>query len=358
MLHESQITVEPTQHKFNNPKSISKIIALWGFSEATLGGILHAFNIPFTGLFVGGVAIILISLIAYLSDNKGSIIKTTLIVITIKGVVSPHTPLTAYFAVFLQGVAAQILFNLIKNVRLAALIFGIIAMLLSGLQKLIILTLVFGNTLWDSIDIYSSFIINEIFSGNKNPEIYSLSLMIMSFYVGIHLIAGIFFGYIAGKLPRWIDETQKSDNYSSLLDEIEVIKNNHNGKKKRKSWWKKKSGIIFILIMTAMLVLSYLFPEFGRGNVSKVAVMILRSTIIMIVWIFLLAPILLKAFHKYLNKKQKSYSADITGIIELFPYIRSILKFSWNKTKQLSKLKRVKTFLVTTLTLLLLMNLE
>ena len=356
MFHEPEITVDQSQPNLNQPKSISKIIALWGFSEATLGGILHAFNIPFTGLFVGGVAILLISLIAYLSSDKSSIIKITLIVITIKGVVSPHTPLTAYFAVFLQGVTAQLIFNLVKNIRLASLIFGIVAMLLSGLQKLIILTLVFGNTLWDSIDIYSSFVVNEIFSGNESQTTYSFSLMIMGFYVGIHLVAGIFFGYIAGKLPRWIDETQKSDNYLSLLNEIEVIKNNHNGKKKRKSWWKKKSGIIFILMMTAMLILSYLYPEFGKGNVSKVAVMILRSTIIMVVWFFLLGPVLIKAFHKYLHKQQKSYSAEITGIIELFPYIRSIVKSSWESAKTLKGSKKYKKFINTTIILLLLLD--
>ena len=53
-----------------NSKIISRLTALWALSEAGLGGILHALQSPFTGLFVGGFAIILISLIAYFADDK------------------------------------------------------------------------------------------------------------------------------------------------------------------------------------------------------------------------------------------------------------------------------------------------
>ena len=62
-----------------------RITALWGFSEATLGGILHAFKIPFTGLFVGSAAVIFISLIAHFTNEtsnefakRGTILKSLL----------------------------------------------------------------------------------------------------------------------------------------------------------------------------------------------------------------------------------------------------------------------------------------
>ncbi len=45
--------------------AVQRLTALWAFSESGLGGILHALQMPFTGLLVGGMAILLISLIAF-----------------------------------------------------------------------------------------------------------------------------------------------------------------------------------------------------------------------------------------------------------------------------------------------------
>jgi hypothetical protein len=49
----------------NNKSIIDKLTALWALNESGLGGFLHVFNSPFSGLIVGGVSILLISLIAY-----------------------------------------------------------------------------------------------------------------------------------------------------------------------------------------------------------------------------------------------------------------------------------------------------
>ena len=111
-------------NKMNNSIIIWRITALWGFSESALGGILHAFKIPVTGLFVGSAAVIFITLIAYFSHEtsdtllrKGTILKATFTVLIIKGFVSPYTPVTAYFAVLLQGFMGEILFSSSKHFK-------------------------------------------------------------------------------------------------------------------------------------------------------------------------------------------------------------------------------------------------
>ena len=124
-----------------------RLTAMWGFSEAAFGGILHAFKIPFTGIFVGGAAVIFISLIAYYSPNKTQIIKSTFVVLLIKGMVSPHTPITAHLAVLMQGLIGQALFYSRSYYKTSAFILGVVTLLLSGMQKIIIVTLVFGNTI-------------------------------------------------------------------------------------------------------------------------------------------------------------------------------------------------------------------
>ncbi len=52
-------------YTLSNSNAITKLILLWAFSESALGGMLHALRIPLTGLFVGGSAVIFISLIAH-----------------------------------------------------------------------------------------------------------------------------------------------------------------------------------------------------------------------------------------------------------------------------------------------------
>ena len=142
-----------------NSKRLEKIIGLWALSEAFLGGLLHALKMPFTGLIIGNTAVILITLIARFSDKKGTILKATLIVIIIKGMISPHTPLTAYFAVFIQGLLGELFFYRNNFPAVSALFLGVITSLLSAFQKIILLTLVFGNNLWVSINEFFNFLI-------------------------------------------------------------------------------------------------------------------------------------------------------------------------------------------------------
>ncbi|OGU54663.1 MAG: hypothetical protein A2V66_00400 [Ignavibacteria bacterium RBG_13_36_8] len=339
-------------------KAVGKIIALWGFSEATLGGILHAFNIPFTGMFAGGVAILMISFIASLTNQKGIILKSTLIVLAVKGIVSPHTPVTAYFAVMLQGILGELFFGYVKNKKIAAMIFSLLIMLFSSLQKLIILTVIFGKTFWESIDVYANFIINQLFISHENPALFHLSYLLIAMYIGQHLIVGILVGYIAGRLPSWIDETINSEEIKSVLNCCMDNSNNPIILKKKKYWWQKKSGIAFFIILFIMLGLSYFYPEVGASNVSKIIIMIIRSVIIILVWFSLLSPYLLNLFRKYINKKEKSFYKDIEEIISLFPHIKGLVKSSWKKSSELKRFKRLKIFLSTTVVLLLISDLN
>ena len=57
-----------------------RLVALWVLCEAMLGGIIHGFKIPVSGLVVGSCAIACISLIAWYAPAKGAILKATLIV--------------------------------------------------------------------------------------------------------------------------------------------------------------------------------------------------------------------------------------------------------------------------------------
>src|ERR1700722_18894783 len=131
-----------------------RLIALWILCETMLGGVIHGAKIPAAGLILGSCAIICISLIAYHVPSKGSILKATLIVAIFKMMLSPQAPPTAYIAVFFQGLMGEALFWNKKIYSVSCLFFGILVLLESGLQRMLVLTILYGKDLWQAINTF------------------------------------------------------------------------------------------------------------------------------------------------------------------------------------------------------------
>ena len=250
-----------------------RIIALWAFSESAFGGILHALTIPFRGLFIASAAVLFISLIALFGKNNREILKATFIVVLIKAVVSPHSPLTAYLAVSLQGLLGFLFFSTKKFYRLSAFMLGLMVLFLSGIQKIIVLTILFGNTLWESLDIFIKQVSTEVF--NIYPPDINYGYLVIAGYVFIHLAAGFFIGLYAGKLP------QKINYYKSVIpDSIYQINGEgipYKEKRKKKRWFLRPTGIFVILLSAGLIIISYLSPQLddnvvmsGTSNACKI----------------------------------------------------------------------------------------
>src|SRR5436190_14786354 len=129
-----------------------RLIALWVLCEAMLGGIIHGFKIPVSGLIVGSCAVICICLIAYYVPAKGAIIKATIIVAVFKMMLSPQAPPPAYIAVFFQGCLGELLFWNRRFHTLSSILLAMLALLESGLQRILVLTIVYGNEFWKAIN--------------------------------------------------------------------------------------------------------------------------------------------------------------------------------------------------------------
>ena len=167
-----------------------KLTTLWAFSEAVLGGILHALSIPFSGAVLTGFAVILISMISLFSESRGEIFKATLIVILVKGAVSPHSPVTAHFAVFLQGILGELFFFSKRFYKISTMLLSVTTIVLASVQRVILLTIIYGNSLWESIDVYSNFILNKIFNPGINDKSLQVSFIIIFIYLSLHFLLG------------------------------------------------------------------------------------------------------------------------------------------------------------------------
>lgn len=322
---------------------IGRLTALWAFSEAALGGILHAFRIPFKGIFISGSAAILISLIAHFSNHRGAILKSTLLVILIKGLVSPHTPLTAYFAVLLQGIMGELLFFNKSFYRISALLLATITLLFSSVQKILILTIVFGNTLWESIDEFTSFVISKFITEGSDVSI-QFSYILIGAYLGLYTISGFFIGLFAGKLPDRIIEINKSNLLNAALINNSISENELNNRT-HKRWWKRTSALLLFLFFITIVIVSYIYPDFGSNKAYEIGIMLIRAIVILVLWYTVIGPLLLKGLRKYFNRKKSLYSSEITKIVDTFPRLRTIASHSWKLSQQEKGIRRIKSFI-------------
>ncbi len=296
----------------NNKYNVKKIITLWAFSESVLGGFLHLFKVPFTGLIVGGLAVIFLSLLSFTNDYKKNILKGTLVVLLIKFVISPYTPINAFFSVLAQGVLCYIFSIIIKNKQIRILTFSLSSMILFSLQKLIFLQILFGNSLWQAIDIYAKFIAKQVFLYNVN---INLSWYLIIFYISIHIISGIIFTIITLKINEDLINEKKLN--------IVPIENNNNDIKTTGKKKKKINKVIKVLIILLVIVSSYFIqPE---AKFLDYLIVVLRFFLIFIIWTIVLSPFLTKITKNLIFNKSKNYINDVDVIINDFSKIKALI---------------------------------
>ncbi len=333
-----------------------RIIALWGFSEAAFGGILHALQIPLTGMFIGSAAVIFITLIAHYSKNKSSILQATITVIIIKAVISPHTPLAAYFAVVLQGLLGYFFFSFIRFEKIAALLLGFFSLLFSALQKFILLTIVFGNTLWESIDDFVNYILAQV-NLTFFEHSLSFSILLIGIYTLVHIGVGVYVGIKAPLLPAKLkDKTYLfTDTFKNYLTE-DIFQKQKARTQKR--WWKRITGIVLLAFFVLLMILSYFSNDFGQNRAYEIFIMLLRSIVVTFFWFVILSPYIVKWFNELIEKNKFQRASEINQVTGLFPEFRRIINYTWKASASLNNFTRLRKFFSDSLVLLLITNVD
>lgn len=318
----------------NNKSVIDKLTALWALNESGLGGFLHVFKTPFTGIIVGGIAILLISLIAYYAENKWkAILKALLIVLIIKMAVSPFSPFGAYVAVSFQALVGAFLFSKFSWKGATLMVLGMVTFLESALQKLLILTIVYGTELWDAINIYGAYVQRKMDFVSET----STASVLVTTYLLVYGICGILAGLFIRSMIKIISN-KKQDNFYLVPNEIEPEK------KTTKAAFKFKVVWIWLLTVT-IIVLAFTFFGGDLFGWQKGVYIMLRSLLILLLWYLVIGPFLLKLVQKYLSTKKSKYKDDISNAMDLFPYFRQIILYTWKETKYLKGYTRFKYFM-------------
>lgn len=304
--------------------AIQRLTALWAFTESGLGGVMHALQIPFTGLLVGGMAIIMISMIAEFSDfDYKQILKSALIVLIVKAMISPYTPFPAYIAVSFQALLGFGLFSLLRVNFLTIVLLSTIAMIESAIQKIIIQTLLFGESLWKAMDGMVAWLAKQFGSIVLNG-----SYWVVGIYLFIYLLGGVFIAWLAyGSIKSF-----KSENSTFILDTSAILKNNlQTTVSAKKSMYKKLWIIIFVMIVLSTL-LFFFSSDTKQGWVSVVKT-VTWTLCAVFIWFMIIGPLFTKAVQKILQKRESRYSDEVLKTLSFIPVLKQLTALAWQQSK-------------------------
>ncbi|HAL93048.1 MAG TPA: hypothetical protein DCM68_08515 [Verrucomicrobia bacterium] len=319
---------------------MERLTALWALNEAGLGGLIHAMRVPFTGIVVGSTAVVLIALIAFFAERKAkAILKATVIVLLIKAAASPHTPLPAYVSVSFQGLAGALLFGALPSVRLGALLLGLLALWQGAVQKLLVMTILYGKSLWEAVDSVGRWILEKMGQG---PGDLSPTGWFLVFYLGYYTIAGLITGGLAGVIPNEIARALK--NPRPALPVPGGLPAIVSPAAARKRWWRRtpfKTGVVLVALLA---ILIWLQP--GQAGWAKGLHVFIRATVVLGLWMWVIRPAGEALFRRFRLREQGVYGAEVARALEQFPALRQAAAAAWRGSSDSGGFRRWKKFLV------------
>lgn len=316
-----------------NLSAITKLTALWAFSESGLGGLMFALKIPLTGFFVGGFAVLLVGLIAwYAQRDYRQVLKATILVLLVKATASPHSPPPAYLAVAFQGFAGAFIYRYIRSFRFASVLLALLAMAESALQKIIVMTLIYGKSIWLAVDKLFESITKE-FSLQVHV---SFSLLLIGIYLLVYLVWGLFVGLFAAALPHAINQRSAEilDWYRNYKTDVPPAGTPVRRRKQR--LWTYAAVLVFILAVFLL----------AGNNKQQVLFIVLRSLAAVLLLFFVLRPLLNRLIQNWVKRQRNDRQRDAALILALLPGIRSYVKPSWQlAARQGSKIRQLQYFI-------------
>jgi hypothetical protein len=305
-----------------------RLIALWVMVEAVLGGMIHGLKLPVSGLIVGSCAVLCICLIAYYVPARGAILKATVVVAIFKMMLSPQSPPAAYLAVFFQGVMGQLLFTSHRFFKLSCILLGFLALTESAVQRLIVLTVLYGTGFWKAV--------NEFFNKlTGESTLTNYSLLLVAGYLFIHVVTGLVVGWMAGNFAERSGQW-KLRNHQFITSEShpELLQPKKN---------KYKTGLLIIwLILLALTLQSYFRIGTPLLSSNIIARILVRSVLIFLTWYFIVSPLLVYLLKKWLRLQQTKLHKTIREVVALLPYTQAVLWTSWKLSSGKSGWERLK----------------
>jgi hypothetical protein len=309
------------------PLLLARLVALWALSEALLGGVLHAFKLPVTGLLVGGVAVVVLRLLGHYSRQPGTVLRGLLVVLTIKALLSPHTSPNAYVAVAFQGLVGELLSWGKAFPRLRGVLLGVLTMVESAGQRVLMLWLMGGKALPAAFNAFVQGLVGQQ-ATSGGPD---YALWLVAAYFGAHALVGAGLGWWAGSLPALLPRLAQQYAWLRIWPDEETntaLPEPAAGRARR-----RRVSQLLVLCWGAGLAL-WLAAHFGwapavAADRHKLGGLLLRSVLVYGTWTLLLGPLFASWLRQWLTRPRGRWAADLQHTLALLPATRQLVQQCW-----------------------------
>lgn len=246
-------------------------------------------------------------------------------VLAVKFAVSPHSPLGAYIAVSMQCALGMLFFSLISNYKVAAGLTAVFSLVSSALQKIIILTVVYGTPFWEALDRFVLEIAERL-STSGLPESFSVSLWLAAVFTGIYAVGGLFIGWLAGRLPTLLLHHRLE--LSDLCSSFQAQRSSGPAAPRKGKW-------MFPALIIGVAALAFVM-EYWLISSEAAIYQLIRTTAILLGWILLLRPLFRFFLGRLLRKKREDLRDGIERVQLAIPRMGSFARFAWKRAPEMS----------------------
>lgn len=304
-----------------------RLVALWAFAECGVGGLIHALHLPVSGLVVGSMAVSVITLL--LDDNRRQwqpLAAALLTVLAVKAALSPHSPPTAYLAVSFQAVAGFVIYRWWGIHRASIVVFAVIALAESAVQRLLVLWLLFDQQWLDAIATYLNWVVQQTGMEGQGLE------WITAIYITVHLVTGAWVGIQLYRFRKQYDSNPAAAHHWTDADYFHwqcQLQASYSGANAAR---KKRSPIYSLCAAIALYVLA--------GFATPWLAPILRTMAALVLWFGVLMPVGGKLLSRTFRAPERARMA-----IDTIPLLRAIATDIWKKHTHLSAYGKIKALM-------------
>lgn len=212
------------------------------------------------------------------------------------------------------------------------MLLGIITFIESATQKILVLTLIYGLSFWEAINIYGKWVTDALrFISNLTA-----SKLVIGTFIFVYAFLGMLFGFFIHRIIKRINEIESIEKYQLS---VEKYQGNHSKKKS-----KQFRRLLLWLVTIVLIIISFSLLEEDLLGWGKAFYIIIRSITVLVIWIFIVSPLLMRLLKFILKKKKSRYQEEVDNALELFPYLKTIVVFSWKASKNTRGIRRISEF--------------
>ncbi len=215
----------------------------------------------------------------------------------------------AYIAVGFQGLAGALFFSVIPFFRLAACLFGMIALFESAVQKFLVTTLIFGKSVWEALDSFVASMLKDLSVFNE----FSFSIWLVATYTGVYIIWGLILGWWSSGLPKVLHE--QSEHLILSYSNLDSSTNTDSIPVKKKFGFK---------LMATFFILVFIVTVFAmQGSGGKVWYALGRTIGALLILFYILNPVIKSLMNRWLKQQQQDKATEFTSVLNSIPELRS-----------------------------------